>query len=176
MPLDEFFAERIFDPLGMTDTAFSVADADARPAGRALHARPRARGRPCASTRWATRPSQPPAFLSGGGGLVSTAADYHRFAQMLLNGGELDGVRLLGPAPCATWRRTTCRAAPISARSGGRCSPRRRSTASASGSACRSPIDPVKAKVPGSVGDFGWGGAASTAFWVDPVEDITACS
>ena len=96
-PLDAFFAERIFGPLGMTDTALLVGEADrdrlaalyvARPDGQAAradaHGRGGARGRP--------------ALLSGGGGLVSTAADYHRFTQMLLGGGELDGARLLGAA------------------------------------------------------------------------------
>src|SRR5699024_3564650 len=86
--LDAVLEARIFDPLGMRDTAFGNADLDRL---AALYApglmRNDALGAPA---------SQAPAFLSGGGGLISTAADYHRFTRMLLNGGELDGTRLLG--------------------------------------------------------------------------------
>ena len=69
---------------------------------------PADRARDAASTPWATPRSSRPTALSGGGGLVSTAHDYHRFTQMLLGGGELDGVRLLGPRTVATWPATTC--------------------------------------------------------------------
>ena len=115
-----------------------------------------------------------PTFLSGGGGLVSTAADYHRFTQMLLRGGELDGVRLLGTRTVRYMTRnhlpggadleafgrplfaeTTVRRHRL--RAGLR---RRRSTR--------------RRPVLSTAGEFDWGGAASTAFWVDPVEEITA--
>ena len=114
------------------------------------------------------------ALLSGGGGLVSSASDYHRFATMLGNGGELDGHRLLGPrtlrymatnhlpggADLETFGRplfaeTPCRGVGF-------------------GLGFSVTIDPAAVKVPGSTGDYGWGGAASTTFWVDPVEDLTA--
>src|SRR3954466_10202969 len=94
--LDEFFAERIFGPLGMTDSAFSAAPEDH---GRlaALYAPDPQTGRATRFDVMGTAALKPPSALSGGGGLVSTAGDYLRFAHMLLNGGELDGARLLGP-------------------------------------------------------------------------------
>jgi CubicO group peptidase (beta-lactamase class C family) len=95
LPLDRFFAERIFGPLGMTDTAFSVpADDLERLAtlyvSRGGHARP-------AQPDGSSRVTEPVEFFSGGGGLGLLGADYHRFTQMLARGGELDGVRLLSP-------------------------------------------------------------------------------
>ena len=81
--LDDFLPERIFEPLGMTDTGFSVGETEPRPPRRVLRRRPGAHGG--AARRHGRRAAlQPPAVLSGGGGLVSTAADYHRFTQMLL--------------------------------------------------------------------------------------------
>jgi len=94
--LDQFFSERIFGPLGMDDTAFFAAEADHHrlaalyiPTPESGIARMDAMG---------SAALKPPTTLSGGGGLVSSAGDYHRFTQMLLRGGELDGVRLLGRA------------------------------------------------------------------------------
>src|SRR3954452_14619960 len=98
--LDEFFAERIFRPLGMTDTAFSAAEADH---GRlaALYAPDPRTGRAARFDQMGAAALKPPDALSGGGGLVSTASDYLRFARMLLGRGEVDGVRLLGPRTVA---------------------------------------------------------------------------
>ena len=131
--LDAFLAERVLGPLGMTDTAFHAAP-EHHDRLAALYAPDPATGRASRFDAMGRPRCSPPDALSGGGGLVSTAADYHRFALMLLGGGELDGVRLLGPRTCATWRATTCPAASTSRRSAARCSPRRRSRASASGS------------------------------------------
>ncbi len=171
-PLDVFFAERIFRPLGMTDTAF-WADGDRAQRLAALYA-------PAPGTRKAVRLDtmgshalHPPAALLGGGGLVSTAADYHRFTTMLLNGGELDGVRLLSPR---TVRYMASNHLPGGADLTAFGRPLFAETAFDGvgfGLGFSVTLDPVKAKVPGSVGDFAWGGAASTAFWVDPVEEIT---
>src|SRR5205814_8016480 len=93
--LDQFMEDRIFRPLGMADTSFGIDPSQAERLA-ALYT-------PDPATRKAVRLDamgnaalQKPEFLSGGGGLVSTAGDYHRFTQMLVNGGELDGVRLLG--------------------------------------------------------------------------------
>ncbi|MCU1504880.1 MAG: serine hydrolase, partial [Ilumatobacteraceae bacterium] len=107
------------------------------------------------------------------GGLVSTAHDYHRFTQMLAKEGELDGVRVLAPG---TVRFMASNHLPGNAdlTSFGR--PLFAETAFDGvgfGLGVSVTLDPVKAKVPGSVGDFAWGGAASTAFWVDPVQDLT---
>jgi CubicO group peptidase (beta-lactamase class C family) len=174
--LDEFFAARILRPLGMTDTAF-WADPAARQRLAALY-QPGPDGR---ATRLGT-PGQasgkPPRLLSGGGGLVSTAADYDRFTQMLLDrpgspAGELDGVRLLSPRTVGymarnhlpggldleTFGRPLYADAPF------------RGVGFGLGFAVV--IDPVPGKVVRSPGEISWGGAASTAFWVDQEADLT---
>jgi CubicO group peptidase (beta-lactamase class C family) len=115
-----------------------------------------------------------PAMLAGGGGLLSTAADYQRFTQMLLRGGELDGVRILAPR---TLRLMTQNHLPGAQDLG----------ALATGGFAETTydgigfglgfavvIDPRPSKTLVSPGEFYWGGVASTAFWVDPVEDVTA--
>ena len=115
----------------------------------------------------------PPSMLGGGGGLVSTTADYHRFCRMLL--GRRPARRRAPPRhphPGLTPGRTTSPAAPTSSRSAARCSPRRPTTGSASGSASRSSLDPAKNKLLSSEGELAWGGAASTGFWVDRREDL----
>ena len=100
--LDEFFAEPVFGPLGMTDTGFHATDA-----GRlaALYARRAATASGLRNDAFGSAALSAPTYLSGGGGLVGTAADYDRFTQMLRPGGspagELDGVRLLGPRTVA---------------------------------------------------------------------------
>jgi hypothetical protein len=112
----------------------------------------------------------PTKLFSGGGGLVSTAADYLRFCQMLLNGGELDGVRILSPA---TIRRMTTNALPSGIRFAGYASggvgPKAGSTWGL-GFAVRS--DAAWSLVPGSVGSFNWMGASGTYFWIDPAEQL----
>ena len=173
MTLDQFFAERIFGPLGMVDTAFSVPEAEQ---GRlaALYTPDPATGRARRLDAMGDRALAPPAYLSGGGGLMTTAADYHRFAQMLCGGGELDGVRLLGSR---TVRYMASNHLPDGADLTAFGRPLFSETAFDGvgfGLGVSVTVDPVKAKVPGSRGEFGWGGAASTAFWVDPVEDMTA--
>ena len=116
-----------------------------------------------------------PKWLSGGGGLSSTLGDYVRFTRFLARGGELDGVRLLGDRTRShdgdqppAGRCRTC------GTSAARCSPSRRSTASGFGLGFSVVLDPVATPHGGQRGEFAWGGAASTAFWVDPVEDLTA--
>jgi CubicO group peptidase (beta-lactamase class C family) len=170
--LDRFFAERIFDPLGMGDTGFSVDEAGA---GRlaALYSPDPQTGRAMRNGVMSNLALEPPTALSGGGGLVSTAADYHRFMQMLLNGGELDGVRLLGPR---TVRYMASNHLPggVDLEAFGR--PLYAETTFHGvgfGLGFSVVQDPVANKSPASVGEFAWGGAASTAFWIDPVERMT---
>lgn len=171
-PLDVFFRERIFEPLGMTDTAFwappeqqhRLAALYGPTPGSKLIARLDTMGRAA---------HEPPVFLSGGGGLVSTAADYHRFATMLLRRGELDGVRLLGPR---TVEYLASNHLPGNADLSVFGRPLFAETTFDGvgfGLGVSVTIDPLKAKVPGSFGDYAWGGAASTAFWIDPVEDLS---
>ena len=118
--------------------------------------------------------TRPPTFLSGGGGLVSTAADYHRFTQMLARGGELDGARLLGPRTVAYMTRNHLPGGtdledigrPIFAESSFR--------GVGFGLGVSVVVDPAALRALTSVGEYAWGGLASTAFYVDPVEEITA--
>ena len=170
-PLDEVLRTRIFDPLGMVDTGFFVPPQDADRMAMLYGAHP--------ATTLATRMdagaqaafSPPEAFL-GGGGLVSTTGDYLRFAEMLRRKGEVDGTRLLSPRTVAF---ATSNHLPGGADLSAFGRPLHAETAFDGvgfGLLGSVTIDPVKGKVPGSVGDFGWGGAASTTFWVDPVEDL----
>jgi CubicO group peptidase (beta-lactamase class C family) len=175
--LDEFMADRIFGPLGMTDTAFWAGPA-AQPRLAALYT-PCPDGQATRLDALGQRALKPPQMLSGGGGLVSTAADYDRFTQLLLDrpgspAGELDGVRLLSPRTVRymarnhlpggldleTFGRPLNAEAPF------------RGVGFGLGFAVL--IDPVPGKVIGSAGEISWGGAASTAFWVDQEADLTA--
>ena len=172
LSLDEFFRTRIFEPLGMTDTAFSVSTDKADRLATLYGANP--------SSLQATRLEragraallEPNAWM-GGGGLMSTAPDYLRFAEMLRRGGELDGVRLLAPS---TVRYMASNHLPGNAdlsEFGRTLSSETTSEGVGFGLGVSVTIDPVKAKIPGSIGEFGWGGAASTTFSVDPVNDMT---
>jgi CubicO group peptidase (beta-lactamase class C family) len=162
---------RIFEPLGMVDTGFSVPPADADRMAMLYGAHP--------ATSLATRMEagakaafSPPSAFLGGGGLVSTTGDYLRFAEMLRCKGQLDGVRLLSPR---TVEYATQNHLPGGADLTAFGRPLHAETTFDGvgfGLLGSVTIDPVTAKVPGSVGDFGWGGAASTTFWVDPVDDI----
>jgi CubicO group peptidase (beta-lactamase class C family) len=160
-PMDQFLEERIFRPLGMKDSGFSVPPAKAGRLAEAFESDPLVKG----AEDWHTK-KQPAKRFSGGAGLVSTAADYQRFAQMLVNGGELDGVRLLSrktvqymdsdhlgsirgplylPGPGYTF---------------------------GLGGAVR--LADGMAPTPGSAGEFNWGGYGGTYFWIDPKEKLVA--
>ncbi len=123
---------------------------------------------------FAERILEPPACLSGGGGLVSTAADYHRFTQLLLRGGELDGVRLLSSR---TLRYMTRNHLPGGADLEAFGRPLFAETTFEGvgfGLGFSVVHDPVANQVLSTPGELAWGGAASTAFWVDPAEQVTA--
>lgn len=181
---DDFLAQRIFDPLGMVDTGFWVDDdrgdrLAANYAVPALSPFPLPEGadgdsKVAIDAGDATSPfRKKPTFLSGGGGLVSTLGDYHRFTQMLLRGGELDGNRVLG--------RKTIEYATTNHLPGGRdlasmgqpVFSETRYDGVGFGLGFSVVTDPMAAQVISSPGEFAWGGAASTLFWVDPVEDLT---
>src|SRR5438876_7451997 len=116
----------------------------------------------------------PPSFVSGGGGLCSTAADYLTFCRALLNGGELGGVRLIGPKTLALM---TSNHLP-----GGRDLPEMsRSLFSEAtyngvgfGLGFAVNMDPARTLIPASAGEYSWGGAATTSFWIDPAEELIA--
>jgi CubicO group peptidase (beta-lactamase class C family) len=174
--LDEFFADRILRPLGMAQTAFWAGPA-AQQRLAALYT-PGPDGRATRLDALGRAALKEPRMLSGGGGLVSTAGDYDRFTQMLLHrpgspAGELDGTRLLSPRTVGymarnhlpggvdleTFGRPLFAEAPF------------RGVGFGLGFAVM--IDPVPGKVTGSAGEISWGGAASTAFWVDQEADLT---
>lgn len=170
--LDEFFSSRIFEPLGMHDTRWWVDDDHAERLA-ALYL-PEAGTRRAVPTTMGKAARRPPDMLSGGGGLVSTAGDYHRFTQMLRGLGEVDGVRLLGPR---TVEYMTSNHLPggVDLEHFGQSTFAETSFDGVGFGLGFSVVeDPVANKTLSSLGDFGWGGAASTAFWVDPLEDLTA--
>src|SRR3977135_4077078 len=124
-----------------------------------------------------TDPTAKPAILSGGGGMLSTAGDYARFCQMMLNGGELDGVRILSPHTVALMTSdqlppSTDRHSPVALLLDAFGPTPEMGTGFGLGFAVRTV--PGRNPLPGSVGDFSWGGIAGTLFWVDPKERLVA--
>jgi len=170
--LDEFLTERIFEPLGMVDTGFHVPADDA---GRlaALYTPDPRTGRAVQQDAFGAGALRPPTVLSGGGGLVGTAHDYHRFVEMLRRRGELDGVRLLGTRTVDYMTRNHLPGGADLEEFGRELFSETTFDGTGFGLGFAVVDDPVKGKVPGSAGSYLWGGAASTAFWVDPVEDLT---
>lgn len=165
--LDVFFKERIFGPLGMPDTGFTLAPDQLHRAAAMYRQGADGKAEPSPGLSLATRPS----VLSGSGGLVSSPADFHRFMEMLRQRGEHDGVRLLAPrtvdllaanhlpggadvATFSTWGAEEW-------------------TGVGFGFGVQVTLDPVRRKLAGSVGEYGFQGASSTVFWIDPVADLT---
>ena len=159
--LYQFEKENLLDPLGMADTAFGVED----PAKQGRIAEPFANDRSFGVDAEFSDPRRPARFQSGGGGMVSTARDYARFLQMMLNGGTLDGRRYLGPQTVrymASDQLGPVKPGPLYLPGPG--------YRFGLGVAVRS--DAGVAAFPGSVGDWFWGGAGGTYMWVDPVQDM----
>jgi CubicO group peptidase (beta-lactamase class C family) len=173
MPLDRFLAERLFGPLGMSDTAFWAGEGGAERMAALYGPEPGSR-RAVRNDVLGKEALRPPACLSGGSGLVSTAADYHRFTQMLLHGGELDGVRLLGTRTLRYMTRNHLPGGADLETFGRPLFAETTFEGVGFGLGFSVALDPVANKVLSSPGEFAWGGAASTFFWVDPVERITA--
>ena len=171
--LDEFVRERITAPLGMADSGFHVGeDAQERFAACYQHRPPG--GFQLQDDPARSRYLRCPAFLSGGGGMVGTIDDYHRFARMLLGKGELDGVRLLGRK---TVEYMTANHLPGNCDLAAMGQPVFTETSYEGigfGLGFSVVVDPAAANVLDSPGEFAWGGAASTYFWVDPVEEVIA--
>jgi CubicO group peptidase (beta-lactamase class C family) len=167
--LDEFLRTRIFEPLGMTDTGFSAPESEVDRCSTLYACTPHVKMLSLAPAAAMTRP---PTFLSGGGGLVSTADDYLRFCHMLVGGGALDGVRLLSPR--------TLRFMASNHLPGGRTLNEMGQTTFSEvtmegtgfGLGFSVLVDAAANQTLGSEGLYAWGGAASTAFWIDPVEEL----
>jgi CubicO group peptidase (beta-lactamase class C family) len=169
MPFQDYLVEKVIKPLGMTDTGFSVPEAS-RPRFAANYV-PDGKGGIMLFDDPATSAYlSPPVVPSGGGGLVSTAGDYLRFCRMMLNGGELEGVRLLG---VKTVELMTANHLGGDMASLGM--PRFSESSYAGigfGLGFSVMLDPAKAQILGTEGEYAWGGAASTAFWCDPAEEM----
>ncbi len=166
--LDEAFRSRVLEPLGMTDTAFFCDDsrADRLAALYTPDAQDRAERSP-----YSDLARTPPTILSGGGGLLSTSHDYTRFTQMLLRGGELDGTRVLAPRTVALMTRNHLPGDLASLSTGGFAETTFEGVGFGLGFAVLA--EPHKQHSVASLGEFYWGGIYSTAFWVDPVEQLT---
>lgn len=176
--LDEFLQRHIFAPLGMTDTAFQVvpekldrfatcytlpdmagyvADAESGNGPRRLVVQ---------DAPETSKYTKPPVFLSGGGGLVASTADYLRFCQMLLNGGVLDGTRILGrkTVELMTMNHLPPELIPIAITVP--------DPGAGFGLGVKVLVDQAASGRLGSPGMYGWGGAATTVFWIDPAEEL----
>jgi CubicO group peptidase (beta-lactamase class C family) len=172
-PLDEFFAEHIFGPLNMVDTGFHVDEQD-HDRLAALYAIAPGLSAPVRYDQLGERYKRPARWPSGGGGLVSTTRDYTRFSWMLLSGGELDGARLLSPRTVRYMTRNHLPGNADLQRFGRQLFAETRYDGVGFGLGFAVMVDAAAAKTIASEGEFNWGGMASTAFWVDPVEDLTA--
>jgi CubicO group peptidase (beta-lactamase class C family) len=164
MPFDAFLQERVFEPLGMTDTVFRVDPSRADRFGPAYRPGPDGALRPHAIE--AVPFTEQPPLIEGGVGLVSTVRDYLRFSQMFLDGGELDGVRVLDPETVAlmTVNRVPDALLPIGF---GNPQPGRGWTLGF----CVV-MDAAASPLPVSEGTFWWDGSSGTRFFIDPVEDM----
>jgi CubicO group peptidase (beta-lactamase class C family) len=181
-PFEQFLKERILAPLGMNDTDFFVPKDKVHRFAACYSADPDGGFNPLAAERKGTLTLQddpttspflePPSFISGGGGLCSTSADYLTFCRALLNGGELGGVRLLGPK---TLKLMTSNHLP-----GGLDLPgMSRSLFSEAtyngigfGLGFAVTMNPAQTMIAGSPGEYNWGGAATTSFFIDPAEEL----
>ena len=168
---DEFLQQEIFGPLGMVDTGF-VVPPEKLDRFAACYTRGPDKALRLEDDPVGSRYTRPRTFLSGGGGMVSTAPDYLRFCRMLANGGELEGARILGPRTIGYMTRNHLAGGQdLAALAFGRFA----ETIYAGvgfGLGFSVTLDPVRSQVIGSAGEFAWGGAASTAFWIDPAEDL----
>ncbi len=172
MSFGEFLDQRLFTPLDMPDTSFTI-EADNIPrlaqmyspkgtAGRGFFAPATGAGLEVAAPEASIRYLEGGAFESGGGGLLSTARDYMRFAQMLLNGGELDGVRILSPKTIELMTSNHLGDLPMGFNRRG----------AGFGLGFGLVLDPGEVGEVSSAGEYNWGGAAGTTFWIDPQEDL----
>ncbi|MBS1849210.1 MAG: beta-lactamase family protein [Actinobacteria bacterium] len=169
MKLDAFCAQHIFEPLGMTDTGFVAPEADVERCSPLYVFAPGKGMNRLASPRSMTRP---PVMLSGGGGLVGTGSDYLRFCRMLLGGGQLDGVRVLSPRTVAFMMTNHLPGGATMNEMGQATFAETAMAGTGFGLGFSVLESPAENGALGSPGLAGWGGAASTIFWVDPHEDL----
>jgi CubicO group peptidase (beta-lactamase class C family) len=172
-PFDQFVRERITEPLGMVDTAFTVR-ADNVDRFAACYRRG---GKDEPSYILQDKPlespyTRPKSYFSGAGGMVGTTADYIRFCKMLANGGELDGVRILGKRTVEFMAMNHLPGGGDMASVGTPSFNETTMEGIGFGLGFAVLMDPAKAQILGTPGEYYWGGAASTAFFVNPKEDL----
>lgn len=170
--LGQFMDQRIFTPLKMNDTGFTVPAADASRLAAVYVADQQGKIQEAKQLFGSDMPTYltPPAMESGGGGLVSTTMDYARFAQMLANGGELDGARILSPASVEMMGTNVIPNSVLVSSNG--TSAARFNEAVGFGLDFMVVNDPRRAGTLEGEGSMSWGGAAGTWFWVDPTNDV----
>ncbi len=173
VPFDEFVRRNILEPLGMADTGFHVPAKEHARLAACYSATPQ--GAMMLFDDPAKSPYlEPPKLFSGGGGMVSTVGDYLRLCRMLINGGTLDGAQILSPK--------TIQLMTLNHLPGGKDLPAMSRSLFSEvtyngvgfGLGFAVTLDTTRTMIPGSVGDYSWGGAASTYFWIDPREDLIA--
>ena len=168
MSLADFMKSRIFDPLKMVDTAFWIPSAKSDRLAALYIPDPKTRTLTPASNFMVLDVTKPPVIASGGGGLVSTTADYARFAQMLLNGGQLDGARILAPGTIKLMASNHLTDIEMAAPDASF------SPAKGMGFGLDFAVvtDPARDGTLQGEGTYSWGGAAGTWFWIDPKNDL----
>ncbi|HEX8302258.1 serine hydrolase domain-containing protein [Sphingomonas sp.] len=169
--LDSFLRERIFAPLGMNDTFFQVPD-DKLHRLTDCYAITAEKGRVMYDAGAASAWAKPPAQLSGGGGLVSTSLDYHRFCQMCLNGGVLDGARIVSRKTLDLMTRNHLPGDSDLASMSQSLFSETTNAGTGFGLGFAVTMNVAKTLLPGSEGEYYWGGMFSTAFFIDPVERL----
>ena len=174
MSFGEFLRTRLFDPLGMKDTAFYVPPNDIERFTSCYQPETQGSGLRLQDDGRESTYAKPPMLESGGGGLVSTAHDYLRFCRMMLNGGTLDGVQILSPKTVALF---SLNYLPDAREIADMALPGMFSESGYAGVGfslgCGVNVNVAKTRLPGSLGEYFWGGAAATAFWIDPKEELT---
>ena len=174
MSFGEFLRTRLFDPLGMKDTAFYVPPNDIERFTSCYQPETQGSGLRLQDDGRESIYAKPPMLESGGGGLVSTAHDYLRFCRMMLNGGTLDGVQILSPKTVALFSLSYL---PDAREIADMALPGMFSESGYAGVGfslgCGVNVNVAKTRLPGSLGEYFWGGAAATAFWIDPKEELT---
>jgi CubicO group peptidase (beta-lactamase class C family) len=172
MTFGEFLRTRLFDPLGMVDTGF-YCPPEKLDRFTSCYQPKRGGGLDLQDDGQKSTYDHPPSLESGGGGLVSTTRDYMRFCQMMLHGGTLDGVQILSPKTVELF---SLNHLPNGQELADMAPPGLFSEAGYSGIGfsigCGVNVNVAKTRLPGTLGEFFWGGAASTAFWIDPAEEL----
>jgi len=167
-----FLKERLFGPLKMEDTGFFVPP-EKLARFTSCYQPAQGGGLKLQDDAQASTYDHPPPLESGGGGLVSTTHDYMRFCRMMLNGGELEGARILSPKTVELFSRNFL---PDDREVMEMSTPGAFSESSYAGVGfsigCGVNVDVARTRLPGTEGEYFWGGAASTAFWIDPLEEL----